>query len=408
MTSIAPTQPARFTDSTASVLLDLVRGLAAVLVLTEHWRNLLFVDYPQLHIHTIAAHLAAQVFYGMTAAGHQAVVIFFVLSGYLISGSIFRLLKNERWTWAQYLLQRLSRLWVVLLPGLLLCALWDGIGLHSQMAPALYHGLSGDHVVDNAQLSLTGKAFVCNLLFLQPMFSRVFGTDGPLWSLPFEFWYYVMFPLALLALRRQGELRARVLCGASVLALGWWLPRGIVLLFPVWLLGTVLCVVKPPRCSAAVRWVVGLAYVPAVLADAKFHRLPDLANDYLLAVLTTAVLWVLLSAQAKTQEHKAWVRGSRGLSRFSYTLYVVHLPLVVLLTARVEGSGRWYPTLQHDLIAAAILLAVLVYAWGIAWLTEFRTEAVRSWLERHWLGRPHRSNAHDIALAASGRSQDVQ
>lgn len=37
-----------FKDTTASVLLDLLRGLAALLVLFGHWRNLLFIDYPQL------------------------------------------------------------------------------------------------------------------------------------------------------------------------------------------------------------------------------------------------------------------------------------------------------------------------------------------------------------------------
>lgn len=75
-----------FKDTTASVLLDLLRGLAALLVLLGHWRNLLFIDYPQLTAHK--AMLAVP--YILSSAGHQAVVIFFVLSGYLISGSVFR------------------------------------------------------------------------------------------------------------------------------------------------------------------------------------------------------------------------------------------------------------------------------------------------------------------------------
>ena len=116
-----------FTKSKASVLLDLVRALAALLVLVEHWRNLFFIDYPQIQAHRAAF---APV-YLLTSAGHQAVVIFFVLSGYLISGSVFRTLDRNNWSWQTYLVHRLLRLWIVLIPGLLLCALWDAIGIHS-------------------------------------------------------------------------------------------------------------------------------------------------------------------------------------------------------------------------------------------------------------------------------------
>ncbi len=48
--SVTIEKPA-FKDTTASVLLDLLRGLAALLVLLGHWRNLLFMDYPQLTAH---------------------------------------------------------------------------------------------------------------------------------------------------------------------------------------------------------------------------------------------------------------------------------------------------------------------------------------------------------------------
>jgi hypothetical protein len=37
-----------FTSTTASVSLDFMRGIAAMLVCLEHWRNLLYIDYPQI------------------------------------------------------------------------------------------------------------------------------------------------------------------------------------------------------------------------------------------------------------------------------------------------------------------------------------------------------------------------
>ncbi|WP_162173483.1 hypothetical protein [Pseudacidobacterium ailaaui] len=43
----------RFGQTQASVLLDLLRALAALLVCLEHWRNLFYVDYGQIASHRI-------------------------------------------------------------------------------------------------------------------------------------------------------------------------------------------------------------------------------------------------------------------------------------------------------------------------------------------------------------------
>ena len=71
-------RPPRFTETHASVLLDLVRGLSALVVLLEHWHHLFFLDFSRLtnHRHALA------IPYLLVSGGHQAVVIFFVLSGY--------------------------------------------------------------------------------------------------------------------------------------------------------------------------------------------------------------------------------------------------------------------------------------------------------------------------------------
>lgn len=106
----------KFPSSTASVLLDLVRGLAALLVLLSHWKVMFFVEYP--HIQGTRWWFAVP--YVLCDAGHQAVIIFFVLSGYLISGSVIRAFERGTWSWKEYLIHRLTRLWVVLIPGLAL------------------------------------------------------------------------------------------------------------------------------------------------------------------------------------------------------------------------------------------------------------------------------------------------
>ncbi len=97
---------ARFSDQWTSVHFDLLRGLAAIFVLIGHWRNLFFLDFSELTVHRALLFVP----YILTGAGHQSVILFFVLSGYFIGGTVFRAIEQDRWEWSGYLLRRFVRL----------------------------------------------------------------------------------------------------------------------------------------------------------------------------------------------------------------------------------------------------------------------------------------------------------
>ncbi len=371
---------AGISSTQASVLLDLARGIAALLVLLEHWRNFLFVDYPDLPAHRLWFAFP----YLLSSAGHQAVVIFFVMSGYLISGSVFRMLDRGTWTWATYLTHRLVRLWVVLLPGLLLCLLWDFTGIHAHLAPVLYSGASHNHMTLNVPNALTGTVFLQNLFFLQGIAARTFGSDGALWSLANEFWYYLLFPLGLLILYPAKKLRtplwARLLYVALFAGIAWFIRGGVLQLFPVWLGGTLLCKLPTLRLGTRTRILLCATYVPIFFYFARGRPNFGTNPDYILGILTTLFFWVILSMQGKANPTPG-VAVSRSLARFSYTLYVVHMPFLLLMSALVIGEGRWIPNLPHILAGLGLLLLTLLYAYGVAMATEFRTDTLRRWIE---------------------------
>lgn len=77
-------------------LLDVLRGPAALLVFAEHWRNLFFKDFPEV----VNPGVVMKVFYLLTGAGHQAVMLFFVLSGCVIAHVIYGLHERGKWTWS--------------------------------------------------------------------------------------------------------------------------------------------------------------------------------------------------------------------------------------------------------------------------------------------------------------------
>src|SRR5713101_2621714 len=95
-----------------------------------HVRGLFFLDFPFLANRS----LAYRVLYAVTGFGHQAVMIFFVLSGYFIGTSVIDSVNGQRWSWRVYLVNRLTRLQMALFPALILGATLDQIGMRIPQA----------------------------------------------------------------------------------------------------------------------------------------------------------------------------------------------------------------------------------------------------------------------------------
>ena len=173
-------------DSYQSLAISLLRGLAALQVALAHLRAEI---YPSLRGMSDPP-LAYQLLAFATGFAHQAVVVFFLISGWLVGGSLLN-------KWSQphalgsYAIDRISRLWTVLIPTflfMLLCA-----AVTERIVPAPSHF---DQTNEFSTL-----AFFGNLVGLQTISVPNFGRNYALWSLANETWYYVLFPLLLLAFR---------------------------------------------------------------------------------------------------------------------------------------------------------------------------------------------------------------
>src|SRR5688572_27624552 len=103
---------------------DLLRGIAAIIVVIGHLRALIFEEFSE-----IKGNMLSSFFYFITGFGHQAVIVFFVLSGFFIIRSIHESVDRGKWKVKEYAINRMTRLWIVLLPALLLTLLWDRLGL---------------------------------------------------------------------------------------------------------------------------------------------------------------------------------------------------------------------------------------------------------------------------------------
>ncbi len=167
-------------------------------MVAEHARSLVFVDYGDLQ----APGLLAKAFYFLTGFGHEAVMVFFVISGFLVGGKVWSLYQEGRFEWRRYLVDRVSRLYAVLFVALLLGAILDWVGYLYFNKYGLYsHGYQGAIAVfRTAPIDQMGwEYFLVNGLFLQTILGPTYGSNGPLWSLAYEWWYYILFPLVLAA-----------------------------------------------------------------------------------------------------------------------------------------------------------------------------------------------------------------
>jgi peptidoglycan/LPS O-acetylase OafA/YrhL len=365
----------------ASVHLDLIRGVSAIAVLVYHLRGLFFVDYPFLANKS----LFSSALYAVTGYGHLAVMVFFVLSGYFIGTSVMESVSEKRWSWRTYLVSRLTRLQLVLFPALVLGALWDRIGMRIPQAAPLYFDALYKFNVPSVALRSTVPVFLGNFFFLQSIVSPVFGSNGPLWSLSYEFWYYIIFPALILATAAWVGTRIRILYAGVALLLLWFTGAQITLYFFIWLAGTLVGRLQPATkfksLSPAVPWAAGLFFVGA-LAWCRTHRLSsDLLTDYAVAFCFALWLYTLLLG-SREDASPAYRNVAKKLAGFSYTLYLTHFPALLLLRGLLNPQGNWQPDPRHLLYALGIGLLMLTYAYSVAECTEARTASVRSRLLR--------------------------
>jgi peptidoglycan/LPS O-acetylase OafA/YrhL len=377
--------------SSPSVHLDALRGFAAFSVLLNHWRDAFFADYSTLPHHSPAMAAA----YMATGLGHQWVIVFFVMSGYLVGGSVLRAVAAGRWSWRSYLLARLTRLYIVLLPALLLGGAIDQAGMHIPGTEPVYSGQSGMHAltVDVHATSRPGT-LVGNILFLQTIAlpgmhgKRVpaFGSNGPLWSLSNEFWYYMAFPLLVLLLTSGRSWRVWAGCGLGLVLLGWFVGGAILLLGIPWLMGALIAFLPPihPNRSwpRALMIVSALAFLVGGLVLGKSRG--GLSSDLILGVAVTFLVWVTLHC-GTAPVNEIYSRLARRAARSSYTLYLVHLPMLILWKAMLH-LPRSVSSVHTMLISMAILIAVLLYAQLVYQVCERNTERIRNWVKPFVLG----------------------
>jgi len=329
--SMLPPMPASL-----SLYLDLVRFLAAVAVLLFHLWPQLFPNFP------------------LPWPGHAAVIVFFVLSGFMIAHAAHQPGATAR----SYLQHRAARILSVALPALLL-----------SLAIAPLAGTTPIH--SSGPMTFNPAAFwgrmAASLLFIGQSWNLALAPpyNPPYWSLCYEVWYYLIYGAWTFA---HGRWRLPLVLLAALCA-----GPKILLLAPVWLLGVLVWRWRgqlPARSAALLFWVsmtVALLLfwfdVSVVLRNRMAaqwpHAIPWLnesamfVGDYLLGIAVAGNFLAASSMDGLLRPLFRLGTLTRLAASYTFSLYLYHMPLAILLW---NGFGLRSPLLFIPVLVVCLLL----------------------------------------------------
>ena len=342
--------------------IDWLRFLSAMMVLLAHLRGSSFVEYGSLP--DSQKNFAFATIYAFTRLGSEAVIVFFVLSGFLVGGKSIERIINKTFKPLNYAIDRLSRICIPLIPALLLTAI--------------------------VKLSIGDKVnfihLIGNLFSLQGILVPSFADNAPLWSLPYEVWCYVlMFIVGTVAIKKYFNALF-VIFFVIILILLSQLNISYLL---CWFVGLFAYVYRPQTVSFKILSIAILLSIFGIFSVQVNMDSISLDNDIfkfllisidisrlLLALGIALLIQQLILLKPNNKLVKIENLGTK-LASFSYTLYLTHTPI----RNGIESYFNLHRMENLDIASMSIfflkIFICLCLAWILYWLFEKRTLKIR-------------------------------
>jgi|GEM_PF-2093953 len=391
-------------DERTSAVLDVMRWVAALVVVLTHVNDQVFLSMAETPEESRT--LTFMAWKLISASGNEAVIVFFVISGYLVGGAaLAEFLRDGDIKLSNYMLRRCARLYTVLIPALVIGATLDIVG--SQLS-------GGETVYADRLHHLTLAGFLGNLFYLQNIFVETFGTNDALWSLTNEFFYYVMCGVFLYALSKNRRPLQRLGLFALLGGISWLIFPKILLFGTLWLLGMALRVL-PLRRTLPIAAAAGQFLITLLVIRVFFEwEWRDTLTAHYMVSLAAAVSFSLLvaSLQARPSNDSRALPGlvrhpfNKFAADFSYTLYATHFPFIMFVLAVSETLFGWgwrsaYTGGWELGMVVLLIVSVMVYAWLMFLAFESRTRTVYEWI------RSARNNLQARLRSASRNSEPL-
>lgn len=289
--------------------------------------------------------------------GHDAVMLFFVLSGYVIAYSA----DGRDGAPETYAVSRLSRLWSVSIPALLFAAIVAALSKkHPIVLPALLN-------VPFMAEWWTGEYYA--------------PSDIPMWSLNYEAWYYLIFAVWLFSFVRWRACAVAMICVVAGFR--------VMLLLPIWAAGAALYYKRPtvPRSVAyfllalsvagyGITYKIGLKYMlqdwlQSVTHGEYYHLMQSTAflSDFVVGALVVMNFIAVDNLTRGLHVPQPIRQASTYAASFTLAVYLFHVPVTILLSTVLHAPP----------IISMTLLFPALFALGL--ITEHQRKRWRAGIE---------------------------
>ncbi len=369
-------QDSQYLSNDSSFLIDILRVIACEMVVICHVAYI-YDQYFSLTKNNTNPLYELDIF-----LGDLGVIIFFIVSGIVISNSLFRKLDlNKSYGFMNYFIDRFSRIYTGLIPCLIFIFICD-LAMLAINSGYFYQFNTGG-------ISIT--AFVGNLFMLQNL--KLTGINvpafgGQLWTLNIEWWLYLLFGWIVVNLKKGAKWGLFFLIPLLLFAyypLTLFITDASENLVLVWFMGVTATLVY--LFSDIISWNKRLNYAIIALGVLIIGRIGSIYYfngqffDLTLEVLLVLVL-ILLMAKYKNSDRfgtSKFKKAVKFMGKYAFTLYLTHFVIENLIFSIYLTLG-----MKYSLIAVfgfAIILSNII-AILVAYYTEMRYRAVAKFFNR--------------------------
>jgi peptidoglycan/LPS O-acetylase OafA/YrhL len=356
--------------------LDSFRGIAAFVVLVGHARWLLwegyssgYTEHPETY--TFIEKLSVY-FLSIFKFGHEAVMFFFLLSGFVIHLKYSKSLvlsKKSNFEFIPYFFKRFMRIYPPLVFALLLTFLLDIIGeglgylIYQKNTPIelINQNINFNHL----QINLIG-----NFLLIANSTVEIWGSNSPMWSLKLEWWFYLIYPFFIFFNSKsilKGFLFTLGLGLISIVVKDFSFLSSVLSSFLFWFLGTFLADIYTRRLSIDFKFLSFFLFLIPLAIVFSNTIVNDFVKDLIWVMGFLGLLNVCFFFQQKGVSF-TYFNKLKWLGNCSYTIYIIHFPILVFMNGIILNFYGKMP--QNQIF---IYLSVLIIL-GISYLVHLLVE----------------------------------
>lgn len=346
--------------------LDALRFIAAFMVLLSHARNVFFPAFSDLPAGQ--QNILSMAFTMFCRMGHEAVIIFFVLSGFLVGGRGWERIQNGTMHIGSYSIDRFSRIYPPLLTAII-----------------FYFVTSC--VIPGTPFSW--EIAIGNLFNLQGICCK--SLVSPFWSLSYEVWFYIFLGVLAFLLNASKDsakcIGIILLVGAtSVFVLG--LKMHYLL---IWLMGAVAYIVRPQKKNIFVLLASFIGFFASVVywqlskdtqsLEVAIEGTNKEFVEIIMSLMACLFIQQVLLFEPKRRFAVKAEKWIGNMAKFSYTLYLSHRIVFLWLVAFVWPKDSCQFTASGIVQFLCIVVLTLICCWFIYLVSERYSPILKKYLK---------------------------